>query len=165
MGKSFHAYPSAPQTIAVYSRNEPLHCNVVEFDTTGCFVPWVPGNYATGCFVAPAPCIVEFHANILIQGPPPNGACINVWFMKNTLPTVVGTVGGEIAGDDCPVYQPPNGTLFNMSTRLTRKLSLLAGEKVWCVPGINCGGQLTNAIGGNGNNAVNYFEGHILELL
>ena len=161
-GDAFSVFPSQPQTVVSYSRCEPLHCDMVEFDTSGCFVPWVEGNYRTGCFVAPVPCIVEFHANILF-GSPPNGAEQAVWFMKNVLPTVIGEIGGEHGGDDVPVCQPAN-VAYNVSTRLTRMLKLAAGDRVWCVPGINTGAALTGAKN-SGQLIVNYFQGKVIKVL
>lgn len=147
----FHVYPSATQAIAAYSRSIPLQCDTIEintltrgyFDTTG------------HCFVATAPVIMQFYANVLLSSPP-LGACINVWLFKNVLPPPDGSSNGEWCGDDVSVYQP--SSLGNVSARIQRIMSLQTGDRVWAVPGINCGGALTGASNA-GVNTVNYFEG------
>ena len=164
-GTSFVVYPSTPQTIAAGSRTEPLHCDLVEFDTTGCFIPWVSGHYNTGCFLAPVACVVQFHANILFQSPK-DGAEASVWFMKNVLPPPDGTVGGEIAGDDVSVSQPANypNVAYNISAMVTRLLKLAPGDRVWAVPGLNGGGPLTGSVGSR-HATVNYFQGTVVQVL
>jgi len=158
--KCFHAYPSQPQTVQVYARSEPLHCDVVEFDTTLSFIPWDVADKLSGCFLAQRDCIVDFHANVLVAAPNNPGVIVNAWIMKNLLPPPDGSIGGEIAGDD--VCVPSAGGY--VSARVSRKLKLIAGDRVWAVPGINCGGTVLGATGGmNGGNTVNYFEGTILE--
>ena len=147
----FHAYPSAAQAIAAYSRSIPLQCDTIEintltrgyFDTTG------------HCFVATAPVIMQFYANVLLSAPP-RDASINVWFFKNVLPPPDGSSNGEWCGDDVSIYQPSSPG--NCSARIQRIMSLQAGDRVWAVPGINCGGALTGAVSA-GVNTVNYFEG------
>ena len=158
MGLSFHAYPSVAQYINAppnpYSRATPLACDVLEWDTTGCF------DTTNHCFVANAAMIVRFNAVVLFIIPVV-GQQINVWFMKNTLPPPDGSIGGEMGGDDMTVFQSPSAN-FNLTTRITRQMQLAAGDKVWCVPGCNGGGQLANAVAANGNNTCNYFEGEII---
>ncbi len=147
---SFHVYPSAVQSFAPYDRSQPLACDVVEFDTTGGFDP------VNHCFVAQHDCIMEFHATILWHAPPQN-AFLVLLLTKNTLPPPGGSPGGEVCGDDVVATQPGN---TNIACRITRKLALKAGDKVWAVPCINSGGSVTNAVAGNGANTCNYFEGH-----
>lgn len=161
-GQSFHAYPlSGGQAIAAYSRNEPLHCDTAEHDTTGAFSLWT-GAYTTGCFIAPVACVMQFHAMVLINMPP-RDACANVWLMKNLLPTVAGAIGGECCGDDVPTYQAPTYG-YNTTARVSRIMKLVAGDHVWAVPGISCGGSITNSVAANGFNTVNYFEGVCLSV-
>lgn len=154
---SFHAYPSRVQTFLPYSRMTPLACDKLEWDTTGAF------NTSDYCFVAPYDCIVSFYANVLWSNPP-NQAALTLLFIKNNLPTAPdGSYGGEIAGNDIgQVFNPAGSSGGMWSSQISRLLKLCEGDRVWAVPCINCGGKITNAIGGNGNNTVNYFEGVIL---
>lgn len=163
VGQSFHVYPSARQTFAQYDRSQPLACDTAEFDTTECFNLGAtnPDGSKGHCWVAPVACIVEFHTTVLWQVPM-NTAFLVLLLTKNTLPVAGGTTGNEMAGDDVVADQPGN---TNIANRVTRKMQLAAGDKVWAVPCINSGGPLTNAVAGNGNNTCNYFEGVVLELL
>lgn len=90
---------------------------------------------------------------------------MNAWFMKNDLPRPDGSIGGEMCGDDVIVYQKSGSPLVNQSCRVFRRMFLISGDRVWCVPGMAGGGQLTNAVAANGNNTVNYFEGEVIEVL
>lgn len=165
MGKSFHAYPSVAQYIDsppnLYSRSVPLACDTLEWDTTGCF------DLINHCFVANVAMIVDFHAMVLWDTPN-LGASVNVWLFKNVLPPPDGSTNGEMCGDDVVVFQPggfggtPPGVKMNTTARISRRMKLAAGDKVWAVPGCAGGGQLTNACNG-GENTVNYFEGEIIE--
>ncbi len=157
MGLSFHTYPSVAQYVdgppTPYSRATPLACDTLEWDTTGCF------DTVNHCFTATAAMIVRFNAVVLFQTPAVGQQC-NVWFMKNVLPPPDGSIGGEICGDDVTVFQPSSA--FNVTARISRLIKLNAGDRVWCVPGCNGGGQLTNAVAGNGYYTCNYFEGEII---
>lgn len=158
MGLSFHAYPSVAQYVDgppnPYSRATPLSCDMLEWDTTGCF------DTVNFCFTANAAMVVRFHGTVLFLSPN-IGAQANVWFMKNILPPPDGSVGGEMCGDDVTVYQPAP-TLYNLTARTTRLMKLDIGDRIWCVPGCNGGAQLANAVAVNGNNTCNYFEGEII---
>lgn len=149
---SFHAYPSAPQHIAPYSRAVPLQADVLEVSTL------TKGHYdvVNHCFVADQAVMMQFHANFLFATPP-SGSEISAWLYKNVLPPPDGSSTGEAAGDDVVVYQPP-GVTYNVSSRVTKILSLQPGDRVWAVPGINGGGNLTGAVSGT-YDTVNYFEG------
>lgn len=153
---SFRAYPSIAQTFLAYDRRIPLACNVALWDTTGAF------DFGNHCFVAPCDCVVDFHVQLLWAAPP-DGWQFAALLIKNTLPTVIGDTGGEIAGDDICVHQPNPTTLYNQSSRLSAKLKLVAGDKVWAVPCSASGNAtLCPAIGVNGNNIATYFEGVII---
>jgi len=174
MGASFHAYPSVAQYVdappSIYSRAVPLACDVLEWDTTGCF------DVANHRFVANAPMVVSFHAMVLFLGAK-IGQSVNVWLMKNALPPPDGSTGfwqdgqwaGEYCGDDVPVFQPggfgscPVGVNFPITARVHRLMRLGLNDCVYAVPGAAGGCQLANAV--NGANTVCYFEGEIIELL
>jgi hypothetical protein len=155
---SFHAKCSATQVIMSYSRAEPLHCDQIEWDDTGCFVPWdaAKGPQNSGFFQANRDMVVEFHLNVLFCQPP-NGYWVACWLMKNVLPPPDGSMGGECAGFDVSVYNPNGSSSNNVSAALTRKLLLTAGDKIWPVPGMAFGGTTAGV-----STAVNYFEGKIL---
>jgi hypothetical protein len=110
--------------------------------------------------------IVEFHANILWERPAQDSG-LTLLIIKNILPPPDGSIGGEIAGDDSVAYQPSNQNVkYNQSNRITRKIKLDCGDRVWAVPCINGQAYITNSIASPNNyNTVNYFEGIVLELL
>ena len=167
MGQSFHAYPNVAQAIDQppnpYSRATPLACDTLEFDT----ITATGAGYfdtASHCYVANVAQIMRFTAHLLWQTPR-HGGIMNAWFMKNVLPPPDGSIGGEMCGCDVQVYQPSPYPPNNQSCSIERLMKLNPGDRVWCVPGLAGGGQLTNAIAGNSNNTVNYFEGELLQLL
>lgn len=156
----FHAFPSMPQSFVAYDRSTPLACDTIEFDTTGCFNvgPTNPDGSPGHCFVANAYMIVDFRAQVLWSNPT-NTADLTLLITKNVLPPPGGEKGGEIGGTD--VFATPGAGVY--SSQVFRILQLFPGDKVWCVPCINCAGQLTPAMGGlNGTNNCNYFEGTIV---
>lgn len=145
MGKSFHAYPSRVLSYLPYDRRIPLACDTLEWDTTGLF------DIRNHCFVPD------------VWQAPPLGAQIATLFFRGVLPTVIGATDGEDEGNDINAYQSGSQNIGDFASRT---MKLAAGEKVWCVPCIACGGTLTNALGGaSGFNTVNWFEGEILECL
>lgn len=159
MGYSLHAFANDAQVMQQYSRNEPLHAGNVEHNS----IPAGVGVYDTNTYryTAQVAQRVRATANVL-HDKPAMGGSINVWIMKNQLPTVVGQVGGEIAGDDVVVYQP---NAQNATARVDRIITLQPGEWICAVPGASGGGKLTNGVAGNGNNTVNYFEVEVLEIM
>jgi hypothetical protein len=160
-GECFRYYPSVAQTIAPSTAAVPLACDTMVHDTTSTYGTFDITDHSFTCLIAS---VWEFHVNFLWDAPP-NGAWLTSLFIKNTLPPPDGSRGGEISGTDRTCYQPSFGgppQLFNQSAENTVQIMLNPGDKIWAVPVIDCGGSLTNAVGGNGNNTCNYFEGKMI---
>jgi hypothetical protein len=157
--KSFHAHAGAEQHMVVYSRAEPLHCDVVEWDDTGCFVPWSAAVPQSGYFQADREMLIQFSLNVL-WNTPPDGFWVACWLMKNELPAADGNVGGEIAGYDVSVSNPHDAARNMVSAAIVRTLHLQAGDKIWPVLG---SGAPNGADTAGTNGVINYFEGMILK--
>jgi len=154
MIKAFHVSLAAQYTLVQYSRAEPMHCSYVEFDDTGCFVPWDPAVPQSGYFQANCNCTAEFYVNGLCNAPG-DTTWFAVWTMLNVLPPPDGTTGGECGGYDVAAYK--GASRPNLSSSCQRTIKLKTGDKVWPVAGSNQQGLIVPP--GSG---CNYFEGKIL---
>jgi hypothetical protein len=159
-GQAFHVYPSQQQTFVRYDRGTPMACDMIEFDTTGC---WDVSQYG---WVAPADCVVQFYAEILWQTPP-NGAytCAVICLNPAVPPPPVGDPTGEVAGAlDTVMNWAPGGQACNQGTMAMRVLKLKKDDVVKIMPCINSGGTLCNSVGQAGYSDCTFFEGVVLSV-
>ena len=154
--KAFKAYPSNSgslgQYYAAYDRSTPLKCNTVEFDDFGTF------DTAQFCFVAPYPIRLDTDTTLLFNNPP-SGYFLSATLVKNQLGTSGGALGGDIAVENLPIYNPSGNLPISLQVRQT--IDLAKGDKLWTVPvvAVGAGCNLTLSTATNGNVTTNYFTG------